>query len=105
MAPLVCLTCWATPEEPAADWPALACHALPPSEGQSALAEAVRYWVKLSVVRDSSERWKAWILRSGSLASGFSALIALSFQFVILSLKISARVLASRTRLSTPATL
>ena len=61
--------------------------------------------MKLSVVPESSERWNAWILRSGSFASGFSFLIAGSFQLVIWLLKIFARVLASRTRLSTPLTL
>ena len=38
----------------------------------------------------------------GSLAPGFSFLIAASFQLVIFELKILARVEASRTRLSTP---
>src|SRR6266705_2483690 len=105
MAPEVALTCWATPEDCGADWPPLACQALPPEYFQLAGAVAIRYLVKLSVVPDSSERWNAWILRSGSLADGLSALMAASFQLVILLSKILASVGASRTRLSTPGTL
>jgi hypothetical protein len=102
MAPLVCLTPCATPEEPEADWPPLACQALPPSYFQSFGAAAIRYLVKLSVVPDSSERWYGWIWRSGSFAPGFSFAMAASFQFLILPSKIFARVGASRTRFSTP---
>src|ERR1043166_3603802 len=105
MAPEVCFTCWATPADCGADWPPLACQALPPEYFQLFGVVAIRYLVKLSVVPDSSERWNAWILRSGSFASGFSFLIAASFQLVILPLKILAIVGASRTRLSTPETL
>src|ERR1700754_3938055 len=105
MAPEVCLTPAATPAEPAADWPPLACQALPPEYFQLDGVAAIRYLVKLSVVPDSSERWNAWILRSGSFASGFSFLIAASFHLVILLSKILASVGASRTRLSTPDTL
>ena len=35
MEPATCLTWAATPAEPVADWPPLACHALPPLYGQS----------------------------------------------------------------------
>ena len=83
----------------------MACHALPPEYFQLSGVVAIRYLVKLSVVPDSSERWNAWIFRSGSFAEGFSFLIAASFQLVILLSKILARVGASRTRLSTPGTL
>src|SRR5512147_334916 len=102
MAPLVCLTCWATPEDCAADWPPLACQVLPPEYFQFCGVAAIRYLVKLSVVPESSERWKAWIFRSGSFAEGLSFLIAGAFHLVILPSKILARVGASRTRLSTP---
>lgn len=105
MAPGVCFTWPARPEEPCADWPPLASQDLPPSYFQSSGAAAFRYLVKLSVVPDSSERWKAWIFRSGSLASGLSFLIASSFQLVILLSKIFAMVGASRTSESTPVTL
>src|SRR5882757_9806218 len=105
MAPEVCLTCAATPLEPLADWPPLACQALPPSYFQLPGVAAIRYLVKLSVVPDSSERWNAWILRLGSFADGFSLAIAGSFQFLMSLLKILASVGASRTRLSTPGTL
>src|ERR1044072_37317 len=105
MAPSVCFTCWARPEEPCADWPPLACQALPPSYFQSLGEAAFRYLVKLSVVPDSSERWYAWILVEGSLASGLSFLMAASSHLVIFESKICARVFASRTRLSTPETL
>lgn len=71
---------------------------------QSAFAVALRYLVRFSVVPESSERWKAWIARSGSLAPGFSLAMASSFHLVILPLKILARDEASRTRLSTPST-
>src|SRR6266581_1361770 len=105
MAPEVALTCWATPEDCGADWPPLACQALPPEYFQSAGAAAIRYLVKLSVVPDSSERWNAWILRSGSLTPGFSFAIAVSFHLLILLSKILAIVEAFRTSLSTPGTL
>src|SRR6476661_7038925 len=100
MAPLVCLTCAATPEEPAAAWPPLACQALPPEYFQLSGVAAIRYLVKLSVVPDSSERWYGWILRSGSFAPGLSLAIAASFQLVILPSKILAIVAASSVRLS-----
>src|SRR3954470_8592501 len=102
MAPLVCFTCWATPEDCAADWPPLATQVLPGSQGQSLLAVAIRYLVKLSVVPESSERWNAWIFRSGSFTPGFSLAIAGSFQLLILALKILAMVGVSSVSLSTP---
>src|SRR5689334_2841437 len=105
MAPWVCLTWAVTPEVPWADWPPLACQALPPVYGKSLPAAAIRYLVKLSVVPESSERWNAWIDVDGREALGFSFLIAWSFHFVILLLKILARVGASRTRLFTPGRL
>src|SRR5262245_56028807 len=106
MAPAVCFTCWATPADCGADWPPGACQALPPSYlPQTDGAAALRYLVKLSVVPDSSERWNAWILVEGSFALGFSFLMSGAFQVLIWLLKISAMVLASRTRLSTPGRL
>src|SRR5690606_21687485 len=105
MAPAVCLTCWATPEVPCADWPPWASQDLPGSYFQSFGAAALRYLVKLSVVPDSSERWNAWIFRSGRSASGLSFLIASSFQLVSSSSKLWAMVAAARVRVSTPGTL
>src|ERR1700754_2724696 len=105
MAPAGCLTCEATLAEPCADWPPLACQVWPPEKGQSLLAAAIRYLVKLSVVPESSERWKGWIAVAGSLASGLSLAMAGSFHLVIFELKIFARVGASSVRLSTPGTL
>src|SRR5258708_4154414 len=102
MAPGGCLTCAATPADLAAGWPPLPAKALACGYGQSALAAVPRYLVRLSVVPDSSWRWKAWILVLGRVAVGLSALIAGSFHLVIFELKILAMVEASRTRLFTP---
>ena len=77
------MTCAATPLEPEAAWPPFACQALPPSYFQFSGVVAIRYLVRLSVVPESSERWKAWILVLGSFAVGFSALIAASSHVLI----------------------
>jgi hypothetical protein len=56
-------------------------------------------------VPDEVERCATWIGRLGSEADGFRALIAGSFQFVILLEKIFAIVAASRFSAVTPGTL
>ena len=61
--------------------------------------------MKLYVVPELSERWNDWIVVLGSVALGLSALMAASFHFVILLLKILAIVPAERFRLVTPGRL
>src|SRR5690349_677518 len=65
----------------------------------------VRYRWKLSVVPDWSDRYTTLIFVSGSVAFGFSFLIAGSFQFLISPSKIFAVAAASRARSETPLTL
>ena len=61
--------------------------------------------MKFSVVPESSARWTGVIARSGSVASGFVAAIAGSFQLVIVPAKIPAIVAGSRLSSSTPSRL
>src|ERR1700677_4926684 len=72
-------------------------HALP--------AASTRYWEKFAVVPEESDRTSRLIEELGRLALGLSALIAASFQVVILPEKISARTVASSFRSVTPETL
>src|ERR1700691_6620451 len=72
-------------------------HALP--------AASTRYWEKLAVVPEPSERTSRLIEELGRLALGLRALIAGSFQVVILPEKISASTVASSFRPVTPDTL
>ncbi len=93
-------------EEPFAAWPPGAGHDFVfGSCFQSAGAASERYLPRFWVVPDSSERWNAWIVVSGSLTPGFSLAIAGSFHLVIFESKILARVEASSTRPSTPSSL
>src|SRR5580658_11246243 len=72
-------------------------HALP--------AASTRYWEKFAVVPEESERTARVIVLLGRLALGLRALIAGSFQVVILPEKIPARTVASSFRPLTPDTL
>src|ERR1700735_365206 len=65
---------------------------------QSLPAASTRYWEKLAVVPDESERTSRLIEELGRLALGLRALIAGSFQVVILPEKISASTVASSFR-------
>ena len=73
--------------------------------GQSLSAVWLSQSVKFSVVPDSSERLTTVMRWSGSWASGLSAAIAGSFQFVIFWSKICAAVADDSCRLSTPSRL
>src|SRR6476661_3010215 len=78
-----------TPSEPFAPWPPGAfqtlswsyVHLLPPA--------AVKYFVKLSVVPEPSERWNVTIVELGRVAFGFTWAIAGSFHFETVPEKIS----------------
>ena len=69
---------------------------------QALPAASTRYWEKLAVVPEESERTSRLIELLGRLALGLSALIAGSFQVVILPEKIPARTVASSFRPVTP---
>src|SRR5205823_6181432 len=104
MVPSPPLICVATPCDLAAPWPFLraAGQALAGSEVQSPGSLALRNFVKLSVVPDSSERCTATIGLDGSLASGLSALISGASHLVIFSAKILAIVAGLSLRSVTP---
>ncbi len=57
---------------------------------QTSAAVAPRYLVKLSVVPDDSDRWKAAMVASGRVAPGLIAAMAGSFHLVIAPVKIFA---------------
>src|SRR5580698_164988 len=61
---------------------------------QAPPAASTRYWEKLAVVPEESERTSRLIQELGRLALGLRALIAGSFQVVILPEKICARAVA-----------
>src|SRR5580700_6809635 len=69
---------------------------------QALPAASTRYCEKLAVVPDESERTSRLIELLGRLALGLSALIAGSFQVVILPEKMPARTVASSFRPVTP---
>ena len=75
------------------------------SKVQSLAAAAVRYFVKLSVVPEESERCTVRIVASGSFAPLLSAVIAGSFHLVTLPPKILARTEGVNVRSVTPETL
>src|SRR4029078_10108239 len=64
-----------------------------------------RYLVKLSVVPEPSERCATTMSASGSLASGLSAAMSLSFHFLMSRWKIFATVAGDSCSLSTPSRL
>src|SRR5215469_11267335 len=103
MAPGVDLTIWATPPLPL---PACAVEGqliveLVPSF-QSLAAACVRNREKFAVVPEESERTAREIGVLGRLAPGLSALIAGSFQVLILAWKMSAMTVGSSFRLLIP---
>src|SRR5690348_2134346 len=104
MPPSVDFTAFATPSDLGLPSP-LPVQVLPGSAVQSLGAAALRYLVKFSVVPDSSERKKTLTGSFGRVTPGLTAAIALSFQEVILPLKICAATDGVRTSLSTPLTL
>src|SRR5262245_57023983 len=103
MAPSVPAMVWATPAFPVPAW-VFAGHwtveALP--SVQSAPADFCKNDVKFWVVPEPSARWTTVMLVDGSLAPGFSAMMAGSFHVVILTEKILASVGPLSFRLSTP---
>src|ERR1700733_10916835 len=72
---------------------------------QALPAASTRYCEKFCVVPEESERTSRLIAELGRLALGLRALIAGSFQVVILPEKIPARTVASSFRSVTPDTL
>src|SRR3954470_23264601 len=89
MAPSVSLMIWATPGLPAPACVSLGhCTVDPASMVHDVGAAAFRYLVKFSVVPDESDRWATVIPLDGSLASGFSVLIAASSHDLICRWKI-----------------
>src|SRR2546430_10318771 len=102
MAPLVPLIAAEVPSLPLAPSPTPPAKVLPAPLVHPPLAAAVRYFWKLSVVPDWSERNTTVILSLGSVLPLLSAMMAGSFQVVTPPLKILARVGPSSTRPSTP---
>src|SRR3984957_4381493 len=72
---------------------------------QALPAASTRNWEKFAVVPAESERAPRLIELLGRLAPGLRALIAASFQVVILPEKMPARTVASSFRSLTPETL
>src|SRR2546421_12996082 len=105
MAPLVALIAAEVPSLPLAPSPTPPANALPAPLVQAPLAAAVRYFWKLSVVPDSSDRKITTILSAGRVLPLLSAMMAGSFLVVMPPLKILARVVGSSARPSTPDTL
>ena len=99
MAPGVACTACATPADFCAPSPAPPWNSLPAPFVQAAGAAALRYFWKLSVVPEESERKIGVMAVSGSVAPAFSAAIAGSFHLVIWPWKILAMVSPLRTRL------
>src|SRR5664279_195916 len=102
MAPSVLLICLDTPSLPCAATPPGAVQDFPPGNVHAVGAAAVRYFVKLSVVPESSARCTAWIARFGNVTPGFTAAIFGSFQFATVPPKIPASTSGVRISLSTP---
>src|SRR5690348_302781 len=104
MPPSVDFTAFATPSDFGLPSP-LPVQVLPGSAVHSLGAAALRYLVKFSVVPDSSERKNTLIGSLGRVVPGLAAAMALSFQVVILPLKMPAVTSGVRTSLSRPLTL
>ena len=104
MPPSVDFTPSETPEDFSLPSP-LPVQALPGSAVQLSGAAALRYFVKFSVVPDSSARKNTLIAVAGRVTPGLMAAIAGSFHVVVLPLKMSAATAGVMTRLSRPATL
>ena len=103
MDPSVCLMSAATPELAAAPWVVGGQLTVSPLPSVQVVGAArVRYFVKLLVVPEPSERWTTVIGLDGSVASGLSALIAGSSQVVIWACMILAMVSGLSCSSSTP---
>src|SRR5437588_8882736 len=102
MAPLVLLIAADVPSLPLAPSPTPPTNVLPAPLVQAPLDAATRYFWKLSVVPDSSDRKSTTILSAGSVLPLLSAVIAGSFQVVMPPLKILASVGASSVTPSIP---
>src|SRR4051794_37315374 len=93
MPPSVWVMIWATPWFPAPAWVSAGHSMVEPLFSFHVFgAAATRYWVKLSVVPDPSERWATVMAVDGSLASGLSAAMAGSFHVLMSRWKILATV-------------
>jgi nitrate reductase NapE component len=97
MPPSTLLAAVATPAFCGLPSPTVPFHFLPDSTVQAVPAAALRYFVKLSVVPDSSERKKTLIFVAGRVVPELSAAIAGSFHMVIWPRKIFAVTSALRT--------
>src|SRR3954452_12332851 len=105
MVPLPLVTAWITPDVPWAPSPPLTGHRLSGSWDQAPCPALLSHSVKFLLVPESSERWTGTMRSAGRLVPGLSALIAGSFQSVMLPAKILAAVLVYSCSLSTPETL
>src|SRR4051812_25216440 len=92
MAPDACFTAAVTPSEPLAPWPVGHGTSLAAPAFHTFGDAAVRYPVKAAVVPEPSERCTTWIPVAGRLAAELSALMAGSFQVLILPAKMPASV-------------
>ena len=107
IAPSAPFTVLATPFEPWAPLPTPPLNFLPAPWVHTPFAAAPRYFWKLSVVPDSSDRETTWIGLSGRfrLSLPLTPLIAGSFHLVMPPLKIFAITVGVRASLSTPESL
>src|ERR1035438_7439379 len=102
----VALTAAATALPPSLAWADFGKEMIEEGPSDQALpAASTRYWEKFAVVPEESERTSRLIALLGRLALGLRALIAGSFQVVILPEKMPARTVASSFRSLTPETL
>ena len=104
MVPTPSLTAEMTPEVPLAASPFWYGQAPSGSASHTSPAALPRYVVKLSVVPESSDLCTGVMTRSGSVASGLSAVIIGSDQLVMSPLKMAASTAGVRLRDSTPST-
>src|SRR5689334_2008419 len=104
MPPSVLLTPSVTPEDFSLPSP-LPVHFLEGSPAQVAAEAALRYFVKFSVVPDSSERKKTLMSVAGSVTPELTAAIFGSFHLVMTPEKMSPATAGVRVSLSTPLTL
>src|SRR3954469_5804124 len=105
MPPSVDLTLLATLAEPTSPEPVLPGHGLSGVKGKSVGSFAARYFSKFLLVPEASERKKTEIFVDGRFALELMALMAGSFQVVILPRKICASTCALSVRSFTPETL
>src|SRR5438552_1945733 len=99
-----CTPCW-TPSEPFLPAPTKPAGVLSGARVQSDEAAAARYFLKFSVVPESSDRKNTLMPSDGRFTPELAALMAASSHLVILPVKILAINEGVRVRLVTPLTL